>query len=61
MQIKESKDKAMSMLSPYRVAGSHDFVQDQSSNSLNGTETGSIPFISILDFVSEIYQVSLIK
>ncbi|KAF7814524.1 nuclear pore complex protein NUP205 [Senna tora] len=55
-KIKESKDKAMSMLSPYRVAGSNDFVQDHSSSSLHGTETGPIPFVSILDFVSEIYQ-----
>lgn len=51
----------MSMLSPYRVAGSHDFGQDHSSTSLHGNETGPILFVSILDFVSEIYQVSLIK
>ncbi|XP_054792817.1 nuclear pore complex protein NUP205-like isoform X2 [Prosopis cineraria] len=55
-KIKESKDRAMSMLSPYRVGGSHDFVQEQSSSSLQGTEASPTPFVSILEFVSEIYQ-----
>jgi len=47
----------MSVLSPYRVVGSHDFAQDTNSSSLNGP----LPFNSILDFVSDIYQVSLTK
>ena len=51
----------MSVLSPYRVVGSHDFAQDSNSSSLHGTEMGPLPFNSILDFVSEIYQVSLTK
>ncbi|KAK4265201.1 hypothetical protein QN277_026284 [Acacia crassicarpa] len=55
-KIKESKDRAMSMLSPYRSAGPHDFVQDQSSSSIQGTETFTTPFVSIMEFVSEIYQ-----
>ncbi|KAK7304174.1 hypothetical protein RJT34_15273 [Clitoria ternatea] len=55
-KIKESKERTMSVLSPYRVVGSHDFTQDSSANSLRGAETGPLPFNSILDFVSEIYQ-----
>ncbi|CAJ2632760.1 unnamed protein product [Trifolium pratense] len=54
-KIKESKEKVMSVLSPYRVVGSHDFAQNSSSISQQGTETGSLPFNSILDFVSEVY------
>lgn len=49
------------MLSPYRVVGSHDFSKDSSSSSQQGTELGPLPFNSILDFVSEVYQVSLKK
>ena len=59
LQIKESKERTMSMLSSYRVVGSHDFAQDSSSSSPYGTEMGPLPFNSILYFVSEIYQVSL--
>ncbi|XP_028801287.1 nuclear pore complex protein NUP205-like [Neltuma alba] len=55
-KIKESKDRAMSMLNPYRTTGSHDIVPDQSSSSLQGTETSPTPFVSIMEFVSEIYQ-----
>lgn len=51
----------MSVLSPYRVVGSHDFAQDSSSSSQLGTEMGPLPFNSILDFVSEIYQVCLAR
>ncbi|XP_061373362.1 nuclear pore complex protein NUP205 isoform X2 [Gastrolobium bilobum] len=55
-KIKESKERIMSVLSPYRVVASHDFAQDSTSSSLHGTEMGPLPFNSILDFVSEIYQ-----
>jgi nuclear pore complex protein Nup205 len=48
----------MSVLSPYRVVGSHDFAQNSSSTQ-PGIETG--PFNSILDFVSEVYLVSSTK
>jgi hypothetical protein len=51
----------MSVLSPYRVVGSHDFAQNSSSISQQGTETGPLPFNSILDFVSEVYLVSSTK
>ncbi|XP_027329370.1 nuclear pore complex protein NUP205 [Abrus precatorius] len=55
-KIKESKERIMSVLSPYRVVGSHDFAKESSSSSLRGTEMGLLPFNSILDFVSKIYQ-----
>ncbi|TKY73179.1 nuclear pore [Spatholobus suberectus] len=55
-KIKESKERIMSVLSPYRVVGSHDFEHDSNSSSLHGTEMGPLPFNSILDFVSKIYQ-----
>ncbi|KAL5547863.1 hypothetical protein UlMin_003094 [Ulmus minor] len=55
-KVKESKDRAMSILSPYRSAGSHDFMQDSNLNSQQDTETGPLPFVSLLDFVSEVYQ-----
>ncbi|KAK7411230.1 hypothetical protein VNO78_02663 [Psophocarpus tetragonolobus] len=55
-KIKESKERIMSVLSPYRVVGSHDFAQDNNSSSLHDTEMESLSFNSILDFVSEIYQ-----
>ncbi|XLR42136.1 hypothetical protein HN51_020331 [Arachis hypogaea] len=54
-KIKESKEWTMSMLSSYRVVGSHDFSQDSSTTS-RGTEMSPLPFNSILDFVSEIYK-----
>ncbi|KAK7411180.1 hypothetical protein VNO78_02612 [Psophocarpus tetragonolobus] len=55
-KIKESKERIMSVLSPYHVAGSHDFAQDNNSSSLHDTEMESLSFNSILDFVSEVYQ-----
>lgn len=55
-KVKESKDKAMSVLNSYRIAGSHDFVHDSNLPSQQDTEIGSLPFVSLLEFVSEIYQ-----
>ncbi|XP_019417068.1 PREDICTED: nuclear pore complex protein NUP205-like isoform X6 [Lupinus angustifolius] len=55
-KIKESKERTMSVLSPYRVVGSHDFAQDRNSSSQHGSDMGALTFNSILDFVSEIYQ-----
>jgi hypothetical protein len=49
----------MSVLSHYHVAGSHDFLHDGNLNSQQAVETGSLTFVSLLEFVSEIYQVSL--
>lgn len=45
----------MSMLSPYRMAGSH----DSNLTSQQVSETGPLSFVSLLEFVSEIYQVNL--
>ena len=46
----------MSVLSPYRMAGS----LDNNSNSQKTVELGSQPFVSLLEFVSEVYQVSIL-
>ncbi|KAM3012969.1 hypothetical protein FF2_025890 [Malus domestica] len=51
-KVKESKERAMSMLSPYRMAGSH----DSNLTSQQVSETGPLSFVSLLEFVSEIYQ-----
>ncbi|KAM7264023.1 hypothetical protein ACFE04_001706 [Oxalis oulophora] len=55
-KVKESKEKAMSMLNSYRTIGSHDFGQDSNSHSQLALESGPLPFISLLEFVSEVYQ-----
>ncbi|KAK4852857.1 hypothetical protein QYF36_000212 [Acer negundo] len=55
-KVKESKEKAMSVLNSYRAAGSKDFVHDGNMLSHQSTETGPLPFVSLLEFVSEIYQ-----
>ncbi|KAL6219795.1 hypothetical protein ACLB2K_007554 [Fragaria x ananassa] len=46
----------MSMLSPYRLVGSHDFSQDSNQTS-QSSESGPLRFVSLLEFVSGIYQV----
>lgn len=50
----------MTVLSPYRFAGSHDYVLDGSVHSQQATEIAPQTFISLLEFVSEIYQVRLL-
>lgn len=59
-QVKEAKEKAMNVLSPYRQAASHDHMVDGSSDSQQAT--GKLPqsFVSLLEFVTEIYQVGLL-
>lgn len=49
----------MSVLNSYRIAGSHDFLHDSNLPSQQAIETGPLPFVSLLEFVSEIYQVCL--
>lgn len=49
----------MSMLIPYRTAGSHDTFADKNLNSEQAVGVGPVLFVSLLEFVSEIYQVSL--
>ncbi|GMN58167.1 hypothetical protein TIFTF001_027267 [Ficus carica] len=55
-KVKESKERAMSSLSPYRSAVSHDFTHDSNINSQQATDSGPSPFVSLLEFVSEVYQ-----
>ncbi|KAF8393226.1 hypothetical protein HHK36_021467 [Tetracentron sinense] len=59
-KVREMKEKAMSALSPYLMAGSHDFIHDIDMNSQQATETSPQPFVSLLELVSEIYQHSYI-
>lgn len=47
----------MNVLSHYHMAGSH--LHDGNLNSQQAVQTGSLTFVSLLEFVSEIYQVSL--
>lgn len=55
-KVKETKEKAMTALSPYRIAGSLDYMHDSGLHSQRATETAPQPFVSLLEFVSEIYQ-----
>lgn len=57
IQVKESKERAMSVLSPYHSTVSQEFTHDSSSNAKQVTESGPLPFVSLLEFVSEVYQV----
>lgn len=49
----------MSVLNSYRLAAMQDFVHDSNLHSQQAIETGPLPFVSLLEFVSEIYQVHL--
>ncbi|OMO81108.1 hypothetical protein CCACVL1_12606 [Corchorus capsularis] len=53
-KVKESKEKAMITLNTYRTAG--DFVHDSSLQDKQTAEGVPLPFVSLLEFVSEIYQ-----
>uniref|UniRef100_A0A6M2E965 Nuclear pore complex protein NUP205 n=1 Tax=Populus davidiana TaxID=266767 RepID=A0A6M2E965_9ROSI len=55
-KVKESKDKAMSTLNSYRLAVSQDLMHDSNPDSQQATETGPLLFVSLLEFVSEIYK-----
>lgn len=55
-KVKETKEKAMSTLGAYRQVGLNDPMVDGSSHSRHSSETTSQPFVSLLEFVSEIYQ-----
>lgn len=55
-KVKESKDKAMSTLNSYRLAVSQDLMHDSNLDSKQATETGPLLFVSLLEFVSEIYK-----
>ncbi|XP_022729587.1 nuclear pore complex protein NUP205 isoform X3 [Durio zibethinus] len=53
-KVKEVKEKAMITLNSYRTAG--DFVHDSSLQGEQAAEGVPLPFVSLLEFVSEIYQ-----
>ncbi|KAK3002877.1 hypothetical protein RJ639_020134 [Escallonia herrerae] len=54
--VKETKEKAMTALSPYRMAGSRDYLLDGTGHSQQVSHTSPQTFISLLEFVSDIYQ-----
>lgn len=56
--MKEKKDKAMTALSPYKMSGSHDYLLDGNMHSQQAAEPAPQTFVSLLEFVSEIYEVS---
>lgn len=55
-QVKEAKEKAMAALSPYRQSSSQDFMVDGGTDSQQAAEKAPQTFVSLLEFVSEIYQ-----
>ncbi|KAK2984101.1 hypothetical protein RJ640_018126, partial [Escallonia rubra] len=55
-KVKETKEKAMTALSPYRMAGSHDYLLDGTGHSQQVSHPSPQTFISLLEFVSDIYQ-----
>ncbi|KAH9604810.1 hypothetical protein KSS87_018680 [Heliosperma pusillum] len=57
-KVKEVKEKVMAILSPYRMGAPHGFSQFNISFD-HAAEMSSQPFISLLDFISEIYQVCI--
>ncbi|KAL8128568.1 hypothetical protein V2J09_017723 [Rumex salicifolius] len=55
-KVKEIKEKTMMMLTPYNAGGQHGFMHGIMKTA-NATERGGHqPFVSLLEFVSEIYQ-----
>ncbi|RAL44221.1 hypothetical protein DM860_016467 [Cuscuta australis] len=52
-KVKEAKDKAMIELSPYRMTSSHDQDRSMHTQKINPAPQ---TFVSLLEFVSEIYQ-----
>lgn len=55
-KVKETKEKAMAMLSPYRTAGTHNQMIESNGHPQETYEIALQPFVSLLEFVSEIYQ-----
>ncbi|KAG8376000.1 hypothetical protein BUALT_Bualt09G0017500 [Buddleja alternifolia] len=55
-KVKETKEKAMSMLSPYHTAGTHNQMIERSGHPQETYDIARQPFVSLLEFVSEIYQ-----
>ncbi|KAG6391132.1 hypothetical protein SASPL_148883 [Salvia splendens] len=59
-KVKETKEKAMAILSPYRAAGTHNQMIESGAHPQETSEIASQPFVSLLEFVSEIYQVYIL-
>ncbi|GJX82873.1 hypothetical protein Tco_0332354 [Tanacetum coccineum] len=55
-QVKETEDKATTALSPYKMSGSLDYVLDGNMHSQQAAEPAPQTFVSLLEFVSEIYE-----
>ncbi|KAJ8436841.1 hypothetical protein Cgig2_026165 [Carnegiea gigantea] len=55
-KVKEVKEKAMAMLSPHHMATPHGFSHEDNANSDQAVEMRCQPFISLLEFIGEIYQ-----
>lgn len=49
----------MTMLNQYRTTASHSQMTDGSGPPQQSTESAPLPFVSLLEFVSEIYQVRI--
>ncbi|KAG8654366.1 nuclear pore complex protein NUP205 isoform X3 [Manihot esculenta] len=55
-KVKDSKEKAMGALNSYRLSAPRDVMHDSNMHSQQATEIGPLSFVSLLEFVSEIYQ-----
>ncbi|KAL4589768.1 hypothetical protein LXL04_002678 [Taraxacum kok-saghyz] len=56
-KVKETKEKAMTALSPYKMSGSsHDYALDGNVPPQQASESAPQTFVSLLEFVSEIYE-----
>ncbi|XP_021855676.2 nuclear pore complex protein NUP205 [Spinacia oleracea] len=55
-KVKEVKEKVMTTLSPYRMGGPHGFSHMDNLNADHAAEVDRQPFMSLLEFISEIYQ-----
>ncbi|CAN1216810.1 Nuclear pore complex protein NUP205 [Linum perenne] len=55
-KVKDSKEKAKILLNSNRLTAPHDFTQDGSYLSQSSVDSGNVPFVSLLEFVSEIYK-----
>ncbi|KAK1417250.1 hypothetical protein QVD17_26375 [Tagetes erecta] len=55
-KVKETKEKAMSSLSPYKMSASHDNALNGNTHSQQNAESAPQTFVSVLEFVSEIYE-----
>lgn len=51
----------MSSLSPYKMSASHDNALNGNTHSQQNAESAPQTFVSLLEFVSEIYEVSILR